>query len=155
MLNELFSSGILNAADYTDSSPIVPIQQIPEAFANSTATATGLPKDAPFIVYDMLMPGGYDTEYWNCRDQVILWIYDYDVEKLMEIKDFLYDLFRRFDLTAEDVNQISETYKFHYFDIMMGLPTSQIDMVLGRYGFNMVISYQYTRPVGSNGRFAS
>lgn len=155
MLNELFSSGILTESDYTDSSAIVPIQQIPEAFGNKTDAPVGLPDDAPFIIYDLLVPGGYDTEYWNCRDEVVLWIYDYDIEKLMEIKDFLYDLFRRFDLTADDVNQISDTYKFHFFDIMMGLPSSNIDMVLGRYGLNMVISYQYTRPVGANGRFAS
>jgi hypothetical protein len=133
---------------------IVPIQQM--AGDPEEITGAGLAKDAPFIVYDILIPGGYDTEYWNCRDEVMLWVYDYDVERLFEIKEFLYDLFRRFDLAATDINNFPDDspFTFHYFDVMMGLPTDEIDQVLGRYGINLVVSYQYTRPITNTGRFA-
>jgi hypothetical protein len=157
MIQELYDNGILNPSNYTQSSPIVPIQQVPETDDNIDAASAGLPVDAPFIVWDILVPGTYETDFWNCRDEVMLWIYDYDIEKLMEIKEFLYDLFHRFDLSAEDINNFEDPdspFQYHYFDIMMGLPTDETDQVLGRYGINMVIMYEYTRPLLENGRFA-
>jgi hypothetical protein len=157
MIQELFDNEILIAGHYTDSSPVVPIQQIPEAEDNRSWQDAGLPADAPVIVYDIVIPGGYDTEFWNCREEVSLWAYDYDLEKLFEIKEFLYDLFRRFDLAADDVNNFDDgdsTFQFHYFDIMMGLPTDEIDQIVGRYGVNLVISYEYSREIQTNGRFA-
>ena len=157
LINELYQSGVLSASQYTNSSPVVPIQQIPESNSNEDWIGAGLPKDAPVIVYDTLTPGGYDTDFWNCRDEVILWVYDYDIDKLFKIRELLYDLFHRFDLTADDVNQYNDgknIFKFHYFDVMMGLPTDEIDQVVGRYGINLVIAYEYTRQIQSNGRFA-
>ena len=138
---------------------VVPIQQVPEVENQDTiggGPGGWVPGDESFIVYDVLVPGGYDTQYWNCRDEVMLWIYDYDVERLFEIKEFMYDLFGRFDLSAADINSMEDDspFLFHYFDIMMGLPTDQADQVLGRKGMNMVISYEYTRPRLANGRFA-
>jgi len=154
MISELYSNGILNEDDYQNAPPVIPIQQIPEATDNRD-NGTPVP-DAPFIVYDFLVPGGYDTEFWNCRDEVMLWIYDYDIEKIFEIKEFLYDLFRRFDLSARDVNEFNDPapYKFQYFDVMMGLPTDEADQILGRKGANIVITYQYDRAIQANGRFA-
>ena len=157
IISELYANDILHPAKYTASSPVVPVQQIPEAEDNKDWSDTGLPADAPFIVYDIVIPGGYETDYWNCRDEVMLWVYDYDLEKLFEIKEFLYDLFRRFDLSADDINAFDDgenTFQFHYFDIMMGLPTDEIDQIVGRYGINMVISYEYSRQIQANGRFA-
>jgi hypothetical protein len=155
MIAELYSNGILNEADYQNAPPVIPIQQIPEANDNRDG-AFPVP-DAPFIVYDFLIPGGYDTEYWNCREEVMFWVYDYDIEKLFEIKNFLYDLFRRFDLSASDINSFDDPgnpYRFQYFDVMMGLPTNATDQILGRSGANMVITYQYTRAQTPTGRFA-
>jgi len=157
MIEELFENGILNRSDYTNSSPVVPIQQIPEAEDNVSWTAAGLPEDAPFIVYDTVITGSYEDSFWNCRDEIVLWIYDYDISKLFEIKEFLYDLFHRLDLAALDINNFDDgdnTFRFHYFDVMTGLPSDEIDQVVGRYGMNMVISYQYNRQIQSNGRFA-
>ena len=154
MTSEFYSNGILTESDYQGAGPIVPIQQIPEI--TDLSSEGGFVGDAPFIVYDFLTPGGYDTEYWNCRDDVMFWIYDYDIEKIFEIKEFMYDLFRRFDLTARDINEFPDPapYKFQYFDIQMGLPTDEADQILGRKGANMVITYQYDRAIQANGRFA-
>lgn len=157
MIQEMFDAGVLNEGDYVHASPVVPIQQIPESFDNVSMAECGLPTDAPFIVYDYLVPGGYDTQYWNCRDEVMFWIYDYDIEKVFEIKEFLYDLFRRFDLAAEEINEFDDgdnPYKYQYFDVMMGLPTSSTDQIVDRYGLNMIVTYQYTRPMLASGRFA-
>lgn len=157
MISELYSNGILTESHYTNASPVVSIQQIPESFDNVEMGEIGLPIDAPFIVYDFLTPGGYDTEYWNCRDEIVFWIYDYDIDRIFEIKEFLYDLFHRFDRSAEDINSfvdVDSPYKFQYFDVTQGLPTSQSDQLLGRSGGNLVITYQYTREILPNGRFA-
>jgi len=156
MISELYGNGILNEAHYVNISPIFPIQQVPESGGIRDYSSAGLPEDAPFIIYDYITPGGYDTDYWNCRDEISLWIYDYDIEKIFEIKDFLYDLLRRFDLSATDINEFSDSspYQFHWFDIMAGLPTDEADEVLGRKGINIVVEYEYTRPILSNGRFA-
>jgi len=157
MLQELYDSDILVAGNYNKASAIIPIQQIPESGDNRDWQDAGLPSDAPFIVYDFLIPGTYDTDFWNIKEEVMLWIYDYDVAKVLEIRDFLVDLFRRYDLTAADVNEFSDPdtpFTFHYFDIMTGLPSDEADQVLGRVGANLVVTYQYTRPIGTNGRFA-
>jgi hypothetical protein len=149
MIQEMADNGIGDVK-------VIPIQQVPEVESDSEFAGAGLAKDAPFIVYDVLIPSGYETDFWNCRDEVMLWIYDYDIERIFEIKEFLYNLFGRFDLSAADINDFDEDtpFKFHYFDVMMGLPTDEIDQVLGRYGMNMVITYQYTRPITGRGRFA-
>lgn len=158
MLDELYSNNILNPQNYTAAPAIVPIQQIPESNDNRDWSESGLPADAPFIVYDFLTPGTYDTDFWNMRDELMLWIYDYDLEKVMQIREFLVDLFRRYDLSARDVNEFVDPegspYIFHYFDIMMGLPTDEARQVLGRVGANLVLTYQYTRPITDSGRFA-
>jgi hypothetical protein len=155
--SELYASGVLTPDFYVGTSPVIPIQQIPETDGNDVLGPTGMATDSPFIVYDFVTPGGYDTDYWNRRDEVMFWIYDYDLEKVIEIRDFMYDLFGRFDLTAADINNFNDPgnpYQFQYFDVMMGLPTDEADQVLGRVGANIVVSYQYSRPVLSNGRFA-
>ena len=159
MLSELYASGVLRNTDYSNSSPIVPIQQIPEAFDNNSWQDAGMPADAPFIVYDIIVPGSYDTEYWNMRDEIVLWIYDYDLDKILEIKELLVDIFRRFDESARDINEFIENtdspFRFQYFDVYSGLPSDEAKQVLGRMGVNIVISYQYTRQTQANGRFAS
>lgn len=157
MISEMYAAGVIRPENYVNASPVIPIQQIPEAMDNRDWGAIGVPSDAPFIVYDLLVPGGYDTEYWNCHDEAMLWIYDYDIDKVMEIKEFLYDLFGRMDLSASDINNFADAdsvFKFHYFDIMMGLPTDEADSVLDRFGMNLVLRYQYTRPRLGNGRLA-
>ena len=158
MTSELYENSILNENNYTNAPPIVPIQQIPESFDNRDWQDAGLPADAPFIVYDFLTPGTYDTDFWNSKEEIMFWIYDYDLEKVLEIREFLIDLFRRYDLSARDVNEFDDQnespYTYHYFDIMMGLPTDEANQVLGRVGANLVVTYQYTRPIGVNGRFA-
>jgi hypothetical protein len=148
---------VVRESNYTEAPLIVPIQQIPDNFDNRDWQAAGLPADAPFIVYDYLIPGGYDTDYWNLRDEIMLWIYDYDIDKIMEIKEALYDITRRFDLAATDINaqaDVDSPFVFHYFDVMMGLPTDEADQVVGLSGVNLVLTYEYTRPILSNGRFA-
>jgi hypothetical protein len=156
-IRELYDSGVLTESNYSESSPIIPIQQIPESFDNTSWGDAGLPIDAPFIVYDVITAGDYDTAFWICRDEVSMWIYDYDIEKIFEIKDLLYDIFRRYDLSAMDVNEFNYPdcpYRFQYFEIMSGLPTDESDRILGRSGINLVISYTYGRELGENGRFA-
>lgn len=157
IISELYSNGILSESNYVNSSPIIPIQQVPESNDNRDWGEAGFPADAPFIVYDFLVPGSYDTDYWNRRDEIIFWIYDYDIEKLIEIKEFMVDLMGRLDDSATDINEFEDLdspFTYQYFDVMMGLPTDEIDKVLGRYGVNLVICYQYTRPLNSRGRFA-
>jgi hypothetical protein len=157
MIDELYSNGILRADNYTNTSPVIPIQQIPEAFDNREWADIGIPADAPFIVWDIVIPGGYDTDFWNCREEIMFWIYDYDVDRVMEIKEFLIDLFGRADLSATDINDFDDpdnVFQFHYFDIMTGLPTDEAKSVLGRYGINMVLVYEYSKQILSNGRLA-
>lgn len=158
MLQELYDNSILSESNYIKAPAIVPIQQIPESWENRDWSEAGLPADAPFIVYDFLIPGTYDTDFWNLKEEVMLWIYDYDIEKVLEIRDFLVDLFRRYDLSARDVNEFTDPdgspFIFHYFDIMTGLPSDEANQVLGRVGANLVVTYQYTRQIGDNGRFA-
>lgn len=156
-LSEMFSSGVLQENDYQNSSVIVPIQQIPENITEIDFQGSGLPSDAPFIVYDIVVPGGYGTDYWNRRDEVMLWLYDYDVNKLFAMSELVQDLFGRFDESARDLNNFEANttpFTYHWADVMMGLPTDEGKDILGRTGMNIVVTYEYTRNLASNGRFA-
>lgn len=157
LIDELYSNDILRESNYTDAPPIIPIQQVPESNDNQTFADIGLPEDAPFIVYDIVVSGNYGTDFWNRSEEVSLWAYDYDIEKLFEIKEFLIDLLGRYDLSATDINDFDDgesVFRFHFFDIMTGLPTDEIDQIVGRYGINLVITYEYSREIQSSGRFA-
>lgn len=150
--DNLKSDNILNENDYIADGfihtlvPIIPAQQVPE-FNN-------LISGKPYIIYDFEV-GSYDSDYWICHENLILYIIAADYGKGVQILNYLVDLFRRMDNTAQDVNasSVSDTFKFHYFYVNKAESPLPMEEEGGNQISTIDISYKYSRRIGSNGRF--
>lgn len=148
----LKSANIFNEHEYIADGftypliPIIPAQQVPE-FNN-------LISGKPYIVYDFEI-GAYDSDYWICEENLILYIISPDYGKGVQTINFLVDLFRRMDDSAKDVNAatVSDTFKFHYFYINKAESPSPMEEEGGNQISMVDISYKYSRRIGSNGRY--
>lgn len=151
--DNLKSSGVLNSNDYIADGfiqplvPIIPIQQVPE-FNN-------LIGNKPYIIYD------YDINYvdemwWICEEKVVFSIVSTDFDKIVQITQFMVDLFRRMDESAGDLNDVEpSTTKFKFFTIMLSGASSPSpsDEEGGRLMGEVQITYKYSRFLDENGRF--
>lgn len=89
--------GIMRASDYAGGLvPIIPTQQVP--VFNDMLAGT------PFIVYTYLV-SSYDIDIWANVEQITYRIYSDDERRLRQISNFLVDLSKRFDWTAQEVNK--------------------------------------------------
>lgn len=93
--SELVRKGIMNPADYPRIIPIVPTQQDP--------VLNDLTTGKPYIVYTYLI-AGYDANIWANVEQVTYRIFSDNERQLRQISNFLVDLSKRMDWTADDIN---------------------------------------------------
>ena len=150
---EIQETGILNKNDYIADGfskpliPIIPSQQIPE-FNN-------LISGKPYIIYDFNV-NTYDSDFWMCEETLQLSLVATSFSKIIELTNFLTDVFRRMDLTAKDINtshDISSKFKFHYFYIQNIQSPDPVDEEGGNYMGYVDITYKYSRLIDQNGRF--
>lgn len=155
MWEELVNSGIFDPNDYYPDGfsdpliPIIPSQQVPE-FNNLLPGKT-------YITYNVVQKR-YGVQWWISTESFIMEIVCRDSAELQKISNFLMDIFRRFDITATEVNlqlDPESPFTFLWFNV------ESIDAVqpfLNEGGYmtgDMSIGYAYTRDVDSlNGRFA-
>lgn len=81
--------------DYNGLVPIIPTQQEP--------LFNDLPSGRPFFVYTFMV-SGYDPDLWAHIEQVTYRIYSDDEKRLRQVGNYLTDLCRRYDWTAEELN---------------------------------------------------
>lgn len=93
---KLVEAGFISLSDYTVTTPIIPAQQQPEL--------TNLPKGIPFIVYNYAQESTYE-DWWLEHEQLAYAIYTDDANKIRDITHFLNHLYRRFDWSADEVNE--------------------------------------------------
>lgn len=154
MWEKLQDYSILDSNDYIADGfiepliPIIPVQQVPE-FNN-------LIGNSPYIVYS------YDTmtysdEWWICEEVITFNVVSNEFSKIVEISQFLVDLFRRMDSTAVDINGWqASTSKFKFFTFTLNSASSPAPYSEegGRVMSQIEISYKYSRVLDSNGRFS-
>lgn len=92
---KLVEQGLLNLANYDGLSPIIPAQQQPE-FTNE-------PAHIPFFVYNYAQTGGYE-EWWLEHEELAYVLYCDDEELIRKTIHYLNQLFKRYDWTADEVN---------------------------------------------------
>ncbi len=92
---QLKSQEFMTDIDYRGMVPIIPTQQHP-AF-NDMSTGT------PFIVYTYVV-SGYDANIWSNIEQVTYRIFGDNERQIRQITNFLIDLLKRYDWTAQEVN---------------------------------------------------
>lgn len=151
---ELQRANILNPADYTATGfsqplvPIIPAQQVPE-FNNLLPGKT-------YITYTIVQKN-YGVQWWLSEESIILEIISKNSAQIQTITNFLIDLFRRYDLSAKDINgQVitGSPFKFLYFKLETANPIQPFKDEGGFMSGDLSVGYAYTREVDQGtGRF--
>lgn len=153
MWQEIVSAGILVPSDYNPDGfietlvPIIPSQQVPE-FNNLLPNRT-------YIVYDYEVDG-YSDDWWMCYESMMYTIVSPEYSKIIEVSEFLVDLFRRFDISGMEVqnyNKNKDIVKFYSVSLESVSSPGPSDLESGRAAGIVEISYKYSRVVGNDGRF--
>ena len=98
--NDLVYTGIFKEEDYYSDNigdvivPIFPVQQVPEL--NQFLSGK------KHIVYDKISTK-YDPNWWMCQDQIMFTLYSTDYSEIIEMQNLIIDLFRRYDASADEV----------------------------------------------------
>lgn len=145
---ELQNAKILDPQDYYADGisdpliPIIPTQQVPE-FNNLLPGKT-------YLTYDLLQKN-YGVQWWISEESMMIQIISRSNSKILEISNFLTDLFRRYDLSAKDINdfahQSNSPFKFLYFKLESADPLQPFVDEGGYMSGDIAISYTYTREV--------
>lgn len=152
--DQLKNNSILNENDYRPDGftksivPIVPAQEVPE-FNN-------LLPDKSYIIYDYEVEG-YSDDWWICHEMMMYTIISPEYSKISEITEFMIDLFRRTDISGQELqafNPKTNVVKFYTINLDAASSPQPFDMEGGRMMATVEISYKYSRILGNNGRFS-
>lgn len=104
---------VLDSNDYDGLIPIIPNGEAPE-FLQMLDEQPGI-QSHPYIVYTWYT-NGFDADSWyKPTDTVLYVIYALDQNKLNDIVMKIVNLFKRFDVSAEEVNRYIQTHTFGEF----------------------------------------
>lgn len=151
--DELKANNILDENDYIADGfdipliPIIPVQQIPE-FNN-------LIGDKPYLVYTFDNVSYSDTMWWVCHERLAFSIISADYGKIIQIMQFMTDLFRRLDESATDINnaQADSKFKFFMFAVVSMTSPEPFEQEGGRQMAMIELDFKYSRELDSKGRF--
>ena len=118
--------------------PIIPSQQVPE-FNNLLPGKT-------YITYDIIQRN-YGVQWWISEETMVMQIVSRNNAKIMEISNFLTDLFRRYELSAYDINIAESPFKFLFFRLESANPVQPFVDEGGFMSGDFSIVYTYTREV--------
>lgn len=144
--DQLKAEGLLNDYDYNGLVPIIPTQQVP--------TFNDMAAGKPFIVYTYLI-NSIDPDLWANVEQVTYMIYSDDEHKLRQITNFLVDISKRYDWTADDVNNWltgfdstdGDEYKFEFkwVHVVGGTSPEPFNQEGGRQNANVSVRMCFIR----------
>jgi hypothetical protein len=128
--------------------PIIPAQQVPE-FNNLLAGKT-------YIIYDIMQNATAET-FWMSEETITFTVVSRSAIEIQTLINFLTDLFRRYDLTARDVNLTlvaSSPYRYYWFKVDSADPVQAFINEGGFMDAPISITYSYSREVDSStGRY--
>jgi hypothetical protein len=151
---QLSTIGIFDDADYYSDNvgdtiiPILPVQQ--QAELNQFLSGK------KHLIYDKIS-SSYDTMWYICNEQLLFTIYSTDVSEINEIRNFMTDLFRRMDESAQDMNRwsgISDKFKFHSIYVSDISATTPSEELQGFLSTDVILDVKYSRITDRLGRFA-
>ena|SRR5688500_2967290 len=141
----------INGAGTIQLPVISPVQQSPEitsAYDTSIITETeeGF-TDLPFINYTVTLEPR-NMNHIHCG-QLTYTIYTHDIEKLVEISNFIVDLMDRKDWAASDINDflvsdVNNNFWFQCLYVASAVGPMEADNDGGRHSFMVVIAFDYS-----------
>lgn len=150
--SNLVNDEILNPNDYIADGflkpivPIIPTQQVPEL--------NNLIGNQTYIVYDFDI-SSYSDQWWICEETALFSIISNDFSKIIEIINYMVDLFRRLDDVGKEINAAlpnGTKFKFYYVSLDSATSPSPYMEEGGRQIGQVGIRYEYSRLL-TNGRF--
>ena len=156
MWQELTEAGIFDINDYYPDGfaeaiiPIIPAQQIPEL--------NNLLPGKDYITYNVVQKRT-NLQWWVTNESLILEIVSNKNDRILTITNFLSDLFRRYDLSANSINNdtsIESPFTFLMFNVESTDPIQPFVEEGGYMSGDMTIGYSYTRDIADEytGKFA-
>jgi hypothetical protein len=151
---QLSTIGIFDEANYYSDNigdtiiPILPVQQ--QAELNQFLSGK------KHLVYDKVS-SSYDNMWYICNEQILFTVYSTDISEINEIRNFMTDLFRRMDESAQDMNRwagISDKFKFHSIYISDISSTTPSEELQGFLSTDIILEVKYSRITNGVGRFA-
>lgn len=147
---KLQAESILDPDDYwvdkmgIKLNPIIPSQQVPE-FQN-------LLPGQPYITYD-IETVEYDTEFWITDEVATLTVVGDGYGKIYQIIEFIKDLFRRYDISAREINASRSNQTFNFLKVhVTGIMSPDIGSEGDGQTGTIEITYCYTRQLTSGMR---
>jgi hypothetical protein len=151
----LQSENLLSSSDYYADGfdsyliPIIPAQQMPE-FNNLLPGKT-------YLVYDYEVKKGREN-WWISEEDMTISIISTSYDKINTILNCLFDYFRRFDDSANDLQEYLNTnqlndFNFHLLYVDSIISPEPFDKE-GNFQVGQIkICYGYSRDLNSSGRF--
>lgn len=146
--DNLVAAGLMDPTDYSGLVPIIPTQQVP-VFNDMSA-------GKPFLVYTFLVTA-YDVDIWANVEQVTYRIFSDDERKLRNITNFIIDLSKRYDWTAQEVNDWINAYpspdgdekrfEFKYVQVVGATSPEPFAQEGGRQDSSVSVRMAFTRDV--------
>lgn len=126
---------------------IIPSQQSAEIttpYDSTSPDADGF-MDLPFGTYTMTVQGYSDRTYLTCA-QISYIFYTVDIEKLIEIVNYVVDLCKREELSAADLNDFLESdvqnpFEFKSLSVQSAVGPMQAELTGGRHSFLIVLNF--------------
>lgn len=95
--DRLKKSGLMKSTDYKRT-PLVPVQEAPDFLTEISAMG-----NPPYIIYNWTTEN--INQFWMMpSDQMVFLIYSPDMSVINDIVKFMADLFKRFEISAQEVN---------------------------------------------------
>jgi hypothetical protein len=116
--------------------PIIPAHMEPEF--------TNIASGEPFIVYNYKTTP--DSEWWVTRESNAYMIYDNNGKRCRAIMNYMIDLLKRFDWTAQNINDSLTNSAFEFKTVWVSSSTGPQDVSDegGRLTAIVVVTYRYT-----------
>lgn len=160
--DELVDSQVLERSDYEIGGiqyrPIFPVQEPPALQAGGRVEPFTDFHGEPWIEYDVALPEYGSSMFWECQEQVLFTIRARDYMDTREVQMAIYDIMHRLDKSAADLNRYlgnTSPFRYHWVNVIDSPPPDPKDSPDDPAKSFIMIEYQYSRWIRSDGRFAS
>lgn len=152
--NYLQGAGVLSASDYNGLVPIIPNGEAPQ-FLQMLDEQPGV-QSHPYIIYTWYT-NGFDSDTWyKPTDTVLYTVFSLDQAKLNEIVLSIVNLFKRFDVSAAEVNRFIQNsdlsrqykdYSYSYIAVSAASGGTAPDIENDPIRATITLRVNYTNPI--------